>query len=379
MRITHVGAGLGVEAQGVNAVVRGLSSAQGWQGWEVSVAGTSLPQFADRMLEWDGVNAATHSVVGPRSFGFSPDLLTGIKRTRPDVIHAHGLWMYPLLAAFFSARNSGVPLFVSPHGMLTQVALSFSPYKKKVANLLYQNRCLSGAAVLHATSAEEVEDIRRYGLSQPIALVPNGITLPKLLHDPTRSNKRSVLSLGRIHPKKGLDVLIGAWGVIERDFPQWELVIAGPDEGGHRAHLERLAHRAGLKSVRFMDPIYGERKNDLMASSSLFALPTRSENFAMTVAESLAVETPVISSTGAPWARLEQEGCGWWVKGDRETFAKTLRVAMSLSDAQRKKMGEAGRRWMEREFSWANIASKMVEAYEWCRTGGSAPGHVFID
>lgn len=379
MRVMHVSAGLGVETQGVHVVVKGLSSAQNLLGAEVLVAGTSTPGQSNKKLGWDGVDGITLPVVGPRAFGFSPRLLSSIEAPRPDIVHAHGLWMYPILAAYMAANKLDVPLVVSPHGMLSQVALSFSSKRKKVAEFLYQSRCLQQARLLHATCRGEVEDIRRFGLTQPIALIPNGIGLPKIIPSSDVSARHKVLSLGRIHPKKGLDVLIEAWGGVERDFPNWDLLIAGPDEGGHQAQLERMARGRSLNNIKFLGPVFGEEKTKLLASSSLFALPTRSENFAMTVAESLVVATPVISSKGAPWARLDRKGCGWWVEGDPETFAKTLRAAMSLSDAERQQMGQAGRVWMEREFSWENIAREMLEAYQWCLGGGSVPSHVLID
>jgi glycosyltransferase involved in cell wall biosynthesis len=225
---------------------------------------------------------------------------------------------------------------------------------------------------------EELADIRVYGLTQPVALLPNGIDVQPMdrLHSGPR--RRTILSLGRIHPKKGLVTLIESWASLEADFPDWDLRIVGPDERGHKAELRDHCRRIGLKRVRIEEPVFGEEKTRLMSSVSLFALPTRSENFAMTVAESLAAGTPVISSKGAPWHGLETNRCGWWVDHGAASFSAALRRAMSLPEAELQAMGLRGREWMERDFSWNRIAAAMLEAYDWGLNGGPIPAHVHV-
>lgn len=304
--------------------------------------------------------------------GASPKMMRLLCHKPPDVVHTHGLWMLPN-----TYRSNSSVFVIAPRGMLSTVALSFSPLKKRLFRVLFQDRAFAATSLFHATAESEYEDIRRFGLHQPVAIIPNGIDLPTLL--PTSQLSKTVLSLGRIHPKKALDILILAWSKLEPMFPDWRLRIVGPDEGGHAFELATLVHKLGLTTVTIEPPVFGDDKATLLAGTDLFALPTHSENFGMTVAESLAAGVPVISTKGAPWAGLETHRCGWWIDHGVEPLATTLHTALSLPEAERRAMGARGRDWMERDFSWANMAEMSLQAYDWILGRGDRPDFVKLD
>jgi glycosyltransferase involved in cell wall biosynthesis len=306
--------------------------------------------------------------------GVSGPMWKAISEGDTEIIHTHGLWMLPNIY-----RSKGSTFVVSPRGMLSSVALSYSPTKKRLFRLLFQDRALSDAALFHATADSEYDDIRRFGLRQPVAVIPNGIDIPKIERSADINSRREVLSLGRIHKKKGLVLLIRAWAGVSDEFPDWQLRIVGPDEGGHVRELEELIKNLGLKTVSIEQPVFGDDKIRLMSSVDLFVLPTLSENFAMTVAESLSVGVPVISTKGAPWAGLETNSCGWWVDHGPEALTATLRKALALPTDQRRQMGARGRDWMRQDFSWDRIAADMIAAYEWVKSGGTPPPQVRRD
>ncbi len=108
-------------------------------------------------------------------------------------------------------------------------------------------------------------------------------------------------------------------------------------------------------------------------------LPTRNENFAMTVAESLAAATPVICTKGAPWAGLAANGCGWWIDHGSEALAAALDQAMTLPPDRLRAMGERGRAWMQRDFAWDGVAVRMAAVYRWLARGGDRPAFVRTD
>jgi glycosyltransferase involved in cell wall biosynthesis len=263
--------------------------------------------------------------------------------------------------------------------MLTPVALSFSHRKKALFRRLFQNRALAAASLYLATAESEYDDIRSFGLPQPVAVIPNGIDMPNVSAEASQTGGRSVLSLGRIHPKKGLDNLIRAWALIELTFPEWKLRIVGPDQVGHTAELTQLIQSLKLKNVFIEDAVFGEAKTELMASVDLFVLPSRSENFAMTVAESLALGVPVISTKGAPWAGLETHGCGWWVDHGPEPLAAALYSAMSRPLEGLRGMGLNGRAWMAQDYSWEKVARMTLEAYQWLLKGGEPPTFIHVE
>lgn len=317
----------------------------------------------------------------------SPSLLAKLGRSREmrreilaspaDVYHTHGLWMMPNVYPAEVARRFRKPFVLSPHGMLGTEALKFSSLAKRAFWCLWQKRAFAEVTCVHATAESEYNDIRAYGLTQPVAIVPNGIDLPDLvgsLSDLGQVSVPFVLSLGRIHPKKGLDRLIAAFALVAKDYPDWQLRIVGPDEGGHAAELRRQISAAKLESrVSIEPPVFDDEKVRLMRRAEVFALPTLDENFAMTVAESLAVETPVISTRGAPWSGLKTHQCGWWIEHGPAAMAVALREAMGMSTKARRMMGKRGRVWMQRDFSWDGIGAKMVAVYQWQLDRGPMP------
>lgn len=365
LRIVHTIASIEAEASGPSYSVPALAARQAAQNDDVSVysigkkAAYLRDGFLHRRFESD---FAAYPVL--RRMAFSGSMLRALKLGRPDIIHNHGLWLMPNVYGARVKNNTGAKLVFAPRGMLSPAALRFSAVRKKAFGALVQNRALSSVDLFHATSEQEYDDIRAFGLTGAVAIVPNGIDV--LENDPAAQPKEKiVISLGRVHPKKGLDRLVRAWSAIEADFPEWNLLILGPSEGGHADELRRLAANLSLANVQVHDAVYGERKRELLARAELFALPTLSENFGMTVAESLAAGTPVISSKGAPWQMLETKRCGWWIDHGAEPLASCLRAAMSISPNERIAMGLRGREWMLQDFSWDSITSRMTESYRW--------------
>jgi glycosyltransferase involved in cell wall biosynthesis len=295
---------------------------------------------------------------------------------RPTIIHDHGMWLPTNHHAARLARTLRVPFIVQPHGMLEPWALGYRGLKKKVAMHAYQRRDLEAACVLVVTSEAEGENLRRIGLTQPLAVIPNGVRSDAVAgaEDPGRghaSGRRNVLFLSRIHPKKGLRNLIRAWGRLRvRD---WELRIAGPDDGGHLEEIMDLAREAGVSdAIRYCGVVEGEQKSILYRQADVFVLPTYSENFGLVVAEALSQGVPVVTTRGAPWEDLQRHGCGWWVDVGVDPLVTALDEAMGLTEPERRAMGERGRVLAHR-FDWGTIAAQMLSVYRWILEGGAVP------
>lgn len=365
----------------VPALARGLSdqgvevrlhTVEGWR--EMGVRRPSGPAPIAHRQDWPSIPLL-------RDLCLSRDLLRalGEKLAGHRVVHAHGLWLMPNVYPAWAKASSGASVVISPRGMLGAEALAFSSWKKAPFWLALQRGALRAADCLHATSEEERQAIRAAGVDRPVAVIRNGIELPSTPPRNSVAPSNTVLSLGRIHPKKGLDRLVKAWAEIEPAHPEWALRIVGPAELGHDGELKALAGALGLKRVSIEGPAYGEARDAAYASARLFVLPTRNENFAMTVAEALGHGVPVISSKGAPWAGLETEGCGWWVDGEPAALAAALRSAISTPAAELTAMGARGRAWMARDFSWRSVAAEMLVVYLWLAGLGDRPATVRLD
>lgn len=296
---------------------------------------------------------------------------------RGAVVHDHGLWLPSNHASVQTAQRLGLPYVVSTRGMLTQWALDQGRLKKKLAWALYQHRDLAAARMLHATADEEVEDIRRAGLRNPVVVLPNGVEVPDEARTAPSDGLRRALFVSRVHPKKGLLNLVEAWAEVRPEG--WEMVIAGPDEDGHRAEVEAHARQHGVEALRWVGEVDDDAKWDLYRSADLFVLPTFSENFGIVVAEALAVGVPAITTTGAPWSVLNERGCGWWIDIGVEPLAAALREAVALGDEDRLAMGVRGRTYVEADLSWERVATEMLAAYRWLRGEGERPAAVVID
>ncbi|TCJ39572.1 glycosyltransferase [Parafrankia sp. BMG5.11] len=364
IRIAHVTSGLDRSAAGVGVVVSRMSREQQSRGYEVRVFGPESCQWIQRDKDiWEGAPAEAYPVYGrPRSFGYSPELAASLTTFEPDIVHVHGLWMYPNLAICNWHRATHKPYVVSPHGMLAPAALKFSAWKKRTAWRIFQSASLANAAAIHATSETEMQDIRTAGLPNETVVIPLGVDETPVPVSPPEPIKR-VLSLGRMHPQKGLDRLINAWSQLEATHPEWALDLVGPDENNHKRELEALATKLGIKRVTIRPAVFDLEKDVCLSSARLFVLPSRGENFALTVAESLMMKTPVISTHGAPWSGLARENCGWWIEHGVEPLVKTLEEAMHLTDGELMAFGERGRAWMLRDYSWGAVADKTLQLY----------------
>jgi glycosyltransferase involved in cell wall biosynthesis len=319
MRLIHVVPAVSEEASGPSYVVTRLCTSLTDLGEDLTLATMNLAPCPSRSSYLKLFPVA----FGPRRLGRSPKmyrwLVAEAASGNVDIIHNHGLWQMNAVYPGWSVRGTAAQLVVSPHGAFSPWAMGHGSSLKRVAWPMVQRPSLGNAACFHATAQSECEEIRQLGFTQPIAVIPPGIDLPHSVARSEAHATRTVLFLGRIHPKKGIDVLVRAWAGIHQRHRDWTLSIVGSDtvysaKAGYLDQLKRLAASLHVERIEFLDPLYGPDKWTAYAKADLFVLPTHSENFAMTVAESLASETPAIVTRGAPWQGLEQHRCGWWIE-----------------------------------------------------------------
>jgi glycosyltransferase involved in cell wall biosynthesis len=309
------------------------------------------------------------------SSAFSSELAR--KSNSVDIVHNHSLWSMINVASGWAVPGKKAKLVVSPRGTLSKWALGRSSTLKRLI-WPFQSRALRRADLLHATSLEEYEEIRRLGFRAPVAVIPNGIDLPAI-NEREEVPLKTLLFLSRIHPKKGLDNLLRAWGALQEAHPSWRLSIIGTGETIHVAEVRELIASLKLSHVDFVGPLYGRGKSRAYFNASLFVLPTHSENFGMVVAEALAHGCPAVVTRGAPWEGLEANQCGWWIEHGIDPLITALNTAMSLPSEQLSAMGLAGRQWMNDDFGWMSIANKMDAAYHWIVHGGIPPDCVILE
>jgi len=339
---------------------------------------------------WRGLPVSAERVRGPRHFGYAPTLTDRLLSGGLDLIHAHGIWMYPSIASLRWSRRERRPYMVSPHGMLDSWALAQSPWKKRVAGALFENHHLRGAACLHALTRAEFRSIRRYGLKNPVCIIPNGVQIPAdaapLPSPPWEEvvgpTAHVLLYLGRLHPKKGLTALLVAWSQLRRETAahSWKLVIAGNDEGGHSAWLRRLCGGLGIAgTVVFAGPQHGEAKAASFARASAFVLPSQSEGLPMAVLEAWAAGVPALMTPECNLPEGFDAGAAMPIAAPgpieiRNALERLFWTPPPLLRA----MGERGRELVSRNFSWNSAAREMKRVYEWILGQGDQPASVCL-
>jgi glycosyltransferase involved in cell wall biosynthesis len=331
-----------------------------------------IASVADQFTEQDTRDLPAASIfagrsnICPPSAGFSRRLHRYLIEDLPtiDIIHSHGLRNGIGLEALHVKKLRNVPLLITPHGMLYQPLLQRGKTRKWLVNHLWDDRYRAAADAFHATSLAEADVIRKSGATQPIHVIPIGVEVDQFKVPCTKSSdKKTLLFLGILDRKKGLIRLARAWAQLHRDFPNWQLQIAGPDADGHADEVRSELSRLGAEAD-FVGPVYGEEKARLYRNADLFVLPSDWENFGIAVAEALASALPVITTTGAPWKELLEHKCGWWIEPTTDALAEALSAAMRLSDDVRMEMGQRGRALIQSRYSWPTIANEMRGLYE---------------
>ena len=369
MRLVHVVPHISEEASGPSYSVPRLCSSLAVLGHEVELsclaAQGPIPGVRlDVHRQWPVLNR----------FAVSPSHTVALRRKaeQVDIVHNHSLWSMVNVAAGCVVPGRQAMLVTSPRGTLSAWALGRSRMAKKLLWPL-QRRALEQADLLHATSEVEYREIREQGFKAPVAIIPNGIDLPDLLANRSTAQRRTLLFLSRIHPIKGIDLLLHAWRQLQHVHLGWNLQVVGLGEHGYEREVSELAQSLQLSRVEFSGPLYGADKSRAYFDADLLVLPTHSENFGMVVAEALAHGCPAVVSQAAPWSGLEDEACGWWIKQDLLSLTETLDIAMSMPPEVLEGMGKKGRFWMGRDFGWKSVAERMEACYRWRLDGGIRP------
>jgi len=372
------------------------------QGVQVDVVGMEDRFSSEDALRWLPLKPRAVKVKGPGAFGYSPDLLPALN-PKADLLYAATLWKYPSWAALQWAEQTGKPMMAAPHGSLDAWALSNAAWKKRIAAVLFKNRQLHQATCLRALCTSEAEAIRAYGLTNPIAIIPNGINLPEgELTKPEAGGRRTLLFLGRMHPKKGLPNLIRGFKKALHATPStvdapWQLVIAGWDQGGHEAELMKLCKELGLSfqsrvskddgrepakvsdvSIIFWGPAFKEEKEDLLRRADAFVLPSFSEGLPMSVLEAWSYRLPVVMTPECNLPEGFAADAAIRIDTGVESITQGLDSLFSMSASDLQAMGARGRTLVEERFTWKTVAAQMREVYDWMLGGGETPSSVVV-
>lgn len=313
-----------------------------------------------------------------------------------DLIQLQSMWAKSYHVVALIARNHNIPYIITPRGMLEPWSLSQKKWKKKLALMFYQMKDLQKAACIFTTAEMEAKHVRELGVRTPMSVIPNGIeTDGYACRTSLEGVKKQILFLSRVHVKKGIEILIDAFGKLRAEggeFNEWSVVIVGNGEEDYIENLKHKVNELGLENyIKILPPVFGVDKTKLYQESSLFCLPSYSENFGMVIAEAMSCGVPAITTNGTPWQLLNGDCCtmgasldmlgddkrtGWCIDLSVENLERTLREAMEMPPASLFEMGQRGSKMIHENFNYRSVARKTKELYEWILNGGNQPEFV---
>lgn len=375
MRVLHVISSFEAQFGGPSEALVGLALAQVHAGLEVKVVAPGSPgpsTNADRLRSGGAEVALLHAVPG-RFWGHAP-MIEALGRlvSATDIVHIHALWEGIQHGAAVLGRRLGRPYVMRPCGMLDPWSLSQGRLRKRLYLWWRLRTDLDGAAAIHFTTQSESQGARPLGLEARALVIPNGLDLADFAVLPTRGGfrvrhprvgeRRIVLFLGRLHPKKGLDLLIPAWAKLA--LPDAVLVVTGPDADGYARHVDALARAAGVAdSVLLTGPLYGDERLAALVDADLFVLPSRQENFGIAVVEALAAGTPVlVSDQVALHGEILEAAVGGVVRLEVDDLARGLSRWLS-DEPTRRAAASAARPFVRERYDWERIAGRWAKEY----------------
>ena len=369
MKIAQIVASLEARHGGPSRSVRGLAGALAAVGHEVELLTTAPDGAAAAETPAPNFSIRAFPRQWPAALTPSAPLRAHLRAGAFDIVHHHGLWLRPLHYAHEAAARAGVPLVVSPRGMMTPWAWRHRRWKKNLAARFIHPGALAAVSGWHATSEAEAGDIRRLGFTQPVCVAPNGVEPPFAADTaaarehwlglmPELAGRPAALFYSRFHSKKRVIELIDLW--LERAPHGWLLLLVGiPEEFSVETLRGYVYREGGEERVAVFD---GTTLPPPYAVAELLLLPSHSENFGLVVAEALVHGLPVLATDTTPWAALDAQGAGRCVPW--KDFGPALTALLGEGRDRLRARGADARTWAQAEFAWEKPARTLAAFYD---------------
>ena len=299
------------------------------------------------------------------------------------VAHLHGLWQAHTRIAAAEARRSRVPYIIAAHGMAEPWALKHKYLKKAVYLNLIEKRNLRKAGCLHALARPEIGHLRALAPKTPVALVPNGVHLETYRNLPARAEleqefpdlegKFVLLFFGRLHVKKGLDMLAEAFGKLAPEHSNLHLLVAGTDDGAWTPFVERMTSLGVSDRITALGHVSGRRALQAWGAADAFTLPSRSEGFSMAVLEALACGLPCLITKTCHFPELERAEGAVVVEPTIQGVELGLLALLESSKEELRDLARRGKSLVEKSYTWKRQAERLLEVYQWMDGGGPKP------
>lgn len=314
---------------------------------------------------------------------FSHKAKRSLLKEKVDILHMEALWRYPQLLMVAWKKYKKAPIVCSPHGMLDPYIIKNQGVLKRFISTMFFQKSLEAVDCYHALCQKELEDIRSYGLKQPVAIIPNGINLPDpYLKFEKMDKKKHLLYLGRLHKKKGVDLLLNALVAINKEkndlLDNWQIDLVGWDHEGCKAELEKIVSENRLEDkVVFHGGLFGKDKQRMYANADGYILPSHGEGLPMTVLEAWSWKLPVVMTPECHIPEGYVANAAIKISDNVESVQDGLNTFFGMTDEERQFMGMRGYDLVRENFTWDVAAQKMIKVYEWLLGNRKKPDFIY--
>ena len=381
MRVLHVIPSVGLTYGGSSIAVLNLSRSLAQRGVDVDIVTTNVDgsQILDvplqTWIEEENYRIKYFSCIYLKDYKISISMSQWLFKYVKDydLVNTHSIFSSSIFPAYQACQIHHVPYVIHPHGMLESWALTYKKWKKAPYYALIEKPAIQRASTIRVLVSQEAESIKTLKLTVPLATVPNGIweqdftklSDPEIFYQnfPETRHKTLILFLGRIDPKKGLDLLAPALAKVRSQFPHIHLIVAGPDNTGFLPTAKSyFADTDCLDAVTFTGMLIGNLKAAALAASDLYVAPSYSEGFSMSVLEGMASSLPCVITTGCNFPEATNAQAAHVVGMTSDAIANALLRCLNHPD-EAKAMGDRARQFILENYTWDKIAVQMKQVY----------------
>lgn len=381
MRILHCVASLAPRHGGPTVAVLGMVRAQRELGIDAVILSSDddvggrlevpLRQWTQHegvpVLFLPRVEARQHTLVG---FTYTPEYPRWMREhvLEYDFVHVHTVFSHPANTAMQACRRAGVPYCVRPLGQLCHWSLQQRRVVKQLQLALWTRRNVDAARFIHCTASMEARETASEGFRSPCEVLPHGILMPPRLADAREalrklvnvpSDRTVVVFMSRVHPKKGIELLLEASAQLP---PFFDLVIVGTGDASYLAGLQQKAAATLAGRVHWLGFKEGDDKWRVLQGADVFLLPSHSENFGIAVLEAIACGVPVvISDQVALEDEVRKHALGRVVPLDAGKLSQAMQELLA-SPAERAEISTRAVATAEECFSWPAAARRLIAA-----------------
>lgn len=380
MKVAICSYGITRKSGGVYYAVRDLFTNKVFQDYDLHLYSFYPKEYECDIKTWGNIPLTLYQA---NFFLYNNKMSKDIINNNFDLLHMETLWRYPQLIMEKWRNKSNHPIVCSPHGMLDPFIITNQGILKRLFARLIMQKSLEAVTCFHALCKKELEDIRSYGLKQPIAIIPNGIHMPikKTIYTKI-DNYKHLLYLGRLHKKKGIDYLLYAISQIKNQSPKlltkWQIDIVGWDDEGFKSKLEDIVNKNNLQdTVVFHGELFGEAKDSIYATADAYILPSHGEGLPMTVLEAWSWKLPVIMTSKCNIPEGFEANAAIKVEDTLLSIKEGIIKLLKMSEEERQIMGQNGYQLVKEKFTWDKSAEKMLQLYKWLLYNTDKPDFIY--